>query len=277
MKMQRIAGALGAQVTDLDLCAAGPNSALQEQLREALYEHQVLVFPHQNIEAPELERFARGFGELLDHPAYPKVGDTQVQVLASSPEAPSKIEVWHSDMTFSRTPPSVTVLHGKVIPEFGGDTLFSSAAAAYDALSSAMQLFLADLTAINDFAHGFQESLAEPSGVERLTPAIAANPPIAHPVVRVHKGSGRRALYVNPLFTTCISELAGDESDNLLDFLFAHIVKDEFRLRVQWQPDTVVIWDNAVTQHKPVNDFFPQHRKLHRLTVVGDEPIGVQQ
>lgn len=277
MIVRRLAGALGAQITGVDLADAGPGTALQEQLVANLFEHQVLVLPQQSIAPSQLETFARGFGELLDHPAYPKVDSTQVQILESTPQAPSKIEVWHSDMSFSATPPSATVLHGQVIPEYGGDTLFSSAAAAYDALSPAMQLFLADLQAVHDFAHGFQESLAEAGGAQRLAPAIAANPPVAHPVVRVHSGSGRHALYVNRLFTTYISELATDESDNLLGFLCEHVVKDEFRLRVQWQPDMVVIWDNAVTQHKPVNDFFPQPRKLHRLTVVGEQPAGVQQ
>jgi len=274
MKCRRLAGALGAEVSGIDLATAGANTALHDEVCELLFEHQVLVFPAQPIEATAFEAFARGFGELLDHPAYPKVEKTEVQILESTAETPSKIEAWHSDMTFSRTPPAFTVLQGKVIPSYGGDTLFSSAAAAFDALSSSMQGLVSQLSATHDFAHGFQESLAEPGGRERLAGAIAQNPPVTHPLVRKHRVSGRRALYVNPLFTTRIPELAADESASLLAFLFRHTVRDEFCYRVSWQPDTVVIWDNAVTQHKPVNDFFPQHRKLHRLTVIGDVPVG---
>ena len=273
MKCTRVAGALGAFVQDLDLADAGANTALHDEIQAALHDWQVLFFPRQSISAEALEAFARGFGELEDHPAYPKVNNTAVQVLASTPEAPSKIELWHSDMTFSQTPPLLTIVHGKTIPPYGGDTLWSSAAAAYDALSPAMQAFLSELTAEHDFAHGFRESLAEPGGRERLQSALDANPPVIHPLVRTHPGSGRRAIYVNPLFTTRIVELQAEESAALLDLLHGLCVADELTVRLDWQEDMVVVWDNAVTLHKPVNDFFPQHRKLHRLTVRGPAPV----
>jgi taurine dioxygenase len=180
--------------------------------------------------------------------------------------------MWHSDMTFGDKPPMATVLHGKVIPEFGGDTLFASMYAAYDALSEPMRQLLGDLVAVHDFRHGFAESLAEPGGAERLADAIAANPPVEHPLVRTHPESGRKALYVNPLFTTRIRGLAPAESSALLEFLYGHMVTEEFTVRLNWQPETIAIWDNRCTQHKPVNDFFPQHRRLHRVTVAGDRP-----
>lgn len=273
MKCARAAGALGAFVQDLDLSDAGANTALHDEIQAALHEWQVLFFPRQSITAQALEAFARGFGELEDHPAYPKVSDTAVQVLESTPSKPSKIELWHSDMTFSETPPLLTIVHGKIIPPYGGDTLWSSVAAAFDALSPAMQAFLSELTAEHDFAHGFRESLAEPGGRERLQPALDANPPVIHPLVRTHPGSGRRAIYVNPLFTTRIVELQSDESAALLKMLFGLCVADELTVRLNWQEDMVAVWDNAVTLHKPVNDFFPQHRKLHRLTVRGPVPV----
>ena len=273
---QRLAPALGAQVHGVDLAAVGSNRALHEELRQALVEHQVLVFPHQPIAPAELEAFARSFGTLLDHPAYPKVQGTQVQILESTEVAPSKIEAWHSDMTFRAEPPSLTVLQGKAIPEFGGDTLFASTAAAFDALSPTMQSFLTGIDAVHEFARGFQESLAEAGGQERLADAVAANPPVAHPIVRKHPVNGRRGLFVNPLFTTRIKNLMEEESDFLLNYLFEHIVKDEFRLRVSWREETVVVWDNRLLLHKPMNDFFPQFRQLHRLTVAGDAPLGAQ-
>ena len=273
MKCHRAAGALGAVVSDIDLTQAPANSALHDAVQDALHSYQVLFFPRQNIAPAALEAFARGFGELEDHPAYPKVDGTAVQILESTPDKPSKIELWHSDMTFSATPPSLTIVHGKVIPPYGGDTLWSSAAAAFDALSKPMQDFLSGLTAEHSFAHGFKESLAEPGGQERLQPAIDANPPVVHPLIRTHPGSGRRAIYVNPLFTTRVVELQADESAALLDMLYNLCVADELTVRLDWQPDTVAVWDNAVTLHKPVNDFFPQHRMLHRLTVKGAVPV----
>ena len=273
MKCRKASGALGAFVANIDLAEAYANTALHGEIEQALYEHQVLFFPDQEISAAQLEAFARGFGELEDHPAYPKAENTAVQILESTPEKPSKIELWHSDMTFSATPPSLTVVHGKTIPPVGGDTLWSSAAAAYDALSTPMQDMLSELTAEHDFAHGFRESLAEPGGRERLQPALDANPPVTHPLIRTHPASGRRAIYVNPLFTTKIVELQADESDALLELLHSLCAADELTVRLNWEPNTVAVWDNAVTLHKPVNDFFPQHRKLHRLTVQGTVPV----
>jgi len=272
MKCRKASGALGAFIENVDLAEAGANTVLHGEIAAALHEHQVLFFPRQSITPQALEAFARGFGELEDHPAYPKVGDTAVQMLESTKDKPSKIELWHSDMTFSATPPALTIVHGKIIPEVGGNTLWSSAAAAFDGLSVPMQTLLLDLTAEHDFANGFKESLAEPGGRERLQGALDANPPVVHPLVRTHPESGRRALYVNPLFTTRIVELQADESDALLELLYKVSIADELTVRLQWQQDTVAIWDNAVTLHKPVNDFFPQHRLLHRLTVRGTAP-----
>ena len=236
-------------------------------------EHQVLFFRGQHIEPLDFQAFARRFGPVLGHPAYPLVPGTEdVQVLESTPEAPSKIEEWHSDMTFSATPPTYTLLHGQIIPEFGGDTLWASAAAAYDALSKPMQGLLDGLQAVHDFRHGFRESLAEPGGEERLAGAVAANPPVSHPLIRTHPESGVRAIYVNPLFTTHIEGLTASESRDILNFLYRHTVTPEFTVRLSWEPHTAVIWDNRSVQHKPVNDFFPQHRKLHRVTITGDRP-----
>jgi len=273
MKFRKAGGALGAFVEQVDLGEASANTALHAEIVRALHEHQVLFFPRQSISPAQLEAFARGFGELEDHPAYPKVGDTAVQMLESTKDKPSKIELWHSDMTFSATPPALTIVHGKIIPDVGGNTLWSSAAAAFDALSVPMQTLLLSLTAEHDFANGFKESLAEPGGRERLQGTLDANPPVVHPLVRTHPVSGRRAIYVNPLFTTRIVELQSDESDALLELLYNLSVADELTVRLQWEQDTVAIWDNAVTLHKPINDFFPQHRLLHRLTVQGSVPV----
>jgi taurine dioxygenase len=238
-----------------------------------LLEHQVLFFRDQPISPLEQRAFAARFGEIEGHPAYPVVpGTRDVQILESTAEKPSKIEAWHSDMTFRPQPPKYTMLHGKVIPPYGGDTLFASMTAAYEALSAPYRHLLDGLTATHDFAFGFKESLAEPGGHERLAGAIAANPPVTHPVIRTHAETGRKVLFVNSLFTTRINELTPAESRNLLDFLFAHLVTPEFTVRLGWAPETLVIWDNRATQHKPVNDFLPHHRKHHRITVVGDHP-----
>jgi len=273
VSITRAGGALGAYVNDVNLADIVSSPALFEEIRRLAVEYEVLFFRDQHAEPSVFQAFAETFGEVLDHLAYSTIdGAPHVQILESTPEEPSKIEMWHSDMTFSATPPSFTILHGKIIPEYGGDTLWASATAAYDALSPQLQEFLQGLTAVHDFRHGFQESLAEPGGPERLANAIAANPPVEHPVVRTHPETGKQALYVNGLFTTRIKQLSPHESRSVLAFLYQHIVTEEFTVRLNWQPDTVAIWDNRSTQHKPVNDYFPQARRLHRVTIKGDQP-----
>ena len=271
MHIRRTGGALGAEISDIRLTAVSAEE--RAALAVALAEYGVLFLRNQYLSPADFQAFAAGFGEVMSHPAYGEVADAPgVQILESTPEVPSKIEMWHSDMTFRRDPPLATALMADVIPEYGGDTLWTSSRAAWQALSPAMRDFLAPLGAIHDFRHGFRESLAEPGGEERLADAVRSNPPVVHPIARRLDGDDDGALFVNSLFTTRICDLAAAESKDLLEFLHRHLTTEEFTTRLRWEPGTVVIWDNRSTQHKPVNDYFPQHRRLHRVTVCGDVP-----
>lgn len=275
MRVDKAAGALGAYVKDVSLADAAASNDLFGAIREALLEHQVLFFRDQDISPVDYQAFARRFGQVEGHPAYETVPEApDVQILESTEAAPSKIEAWHTDMTFRTAPPAITLLHGQIIPPYGGDTLWASISAAYEGLSEPIRRLLDDLEAVHDFRHGFQESLAEPGGAERLAPAIAENPPVTHPLIVTHPETGKRVIYVNALFTTHIVGLNRDESRMLLEFLYRHVVTEEYTVRLSWEPKTVAIWDNRATQHKPVNDFFPQHRKMHRVTIAGDRPVG---
>ena len=275
--VRRVGGALGAEVLGVDLDVLVTSADALAEIKALALEWQVLFLPDQAVPAATFAALAAAFGADLPHPAYPRVeGVPSVQVLESTELRPSKIERWHSDMTFSRVPPDWTLLHGQIIPAYGGDTLWSSAVAAYDALSEPLRRLLDPLNAVHDFSHGFRESLAEVGGRDRLAGAIAENPPVSHPIVRLHPETGRRALYVNPLFTTHIEGVSRPESEALLAFLFQHQVTEEFTVRLRWAPGTLAIWDNRSTLHKPVNDYFPQHRRLHRVTIAGEiEPRGV--
>ena len=273
MQVEPAAVALGAYVSGVSVADVGNNPALQQELRELVVAHQVVFLRDQAVNPAQFQEFALSFGPSLQHGAYQAVeGAPEVHVLESTADKPSKIELWHSDMTFAPQPPSFTVLHGQIIPDVGGDTMWASAAAAWDNLSASFQELFAPLTALHDFRFGFRESLAEPGGLERLAPMIAANPPVEHPVVRTHPENGRKALYVNPLFTKHLQGVTRHESEHLLAFLYEHIVREEHTVRLRWEPNTIAIWDNRSTQHKPINDFFPAHRKLHRLTIAGDTP-----
>ena len=272
LEIKPMAGALGAEIHGLDL-SQDLSSQNIRRVRELLNEYEVIFFRDQDISPARQRDLALCFGPLQTHPAYETVaGFPEVTILESTAEKPTKIERWHSDMTFRQHPPMGTVLRSVIIPPKGGDTLWASMTAAYNNLSAPMQAFLEGLTAIHDFAHGFRESLAEPGGAERLAEAVAANPPVRHPVIRTHPETGKKVIFVNSLFTTHIEGLRREESDAVLQFLFQHVTTPEYTCRFKWQPHSIAIWDNRSTQHKPINDYFPAHRRLQRITIDGDKP-----
>ena len=267
MEVKSVSGAIGGVVSNIDLTQSLTSADLRS-LRQALLDYQVLFFREQPMMPAHHMALATAFGKPQLHEAYPHVsGFPALTVLDNDRENPSKIEAWHTDMTFRACPPLGSILHGIKIPERGGDTLFASLSAAYESLSSPMQSFLSELTAIHDFRFGFKESLAEPGGEERLSQMVADNPPVEHPVVVKHPESGVKGLYVNALFTQRIKGLAARESQELLAFLYEHIVLPEHTCRFSWEPHSVAFWDNRITQHKPVNDYWPAHRKMQRITV----------
>ncbi len=272
LDIKPVAGALGAEIHGMDLSQelSKENSL---RIRKLLNEYEVIFFRDQDISSARQKALALSFGPLQTHPAYSTVeGFEEITILESTPEKPTMIEAWHTDMTFREHPPMGTVLKAVTIPPRGGDTLWSSMTAAYNGLSFHMQRFLEDLTAVHDFSYGFKESLAEPGGKERLADAVAANPPVRHPVIRTHPETGKKVIFVNSLFTTHIEDLRPAESDAILQLLYRHVTTPEYTCRFQWQPHSIAIWDNRSTQHKPINDYFPAHRRLERITIDGDRP-----
>ena len=270
--VQHLSGSLGAEISGIDLTQP-LNNSIYADIRRLLVEHEVIFFRDQDISLSQHKALAESFGPLQTHPAYGTIeGFPEITILESTPEKPTMIECWHSDMTFKKHPPMGTILRSRIIPPKGGDTLWSSMTAAYDGLSSGMQNFLSSLTAVHDFAFGFKESLAEAGGRERLAQAVADNPPVEHPVICTHPESGKKVIFVNELFTTHIVGMTAKESRALLGFLYEHIVTPEFTCRFSWQPNSIALWDNRSTQHKPINDYFPAHRKLERTTIDGDKP-----
>ena len=231
------------------------------------------LFRNQNISHQNHLDFARHWGDVQTHPAYPTVaGFPEITVLENDPDNEPKIEQWHTDITFRPEPPLGSILRAVVVPPTGGNTEFYMIA-AYEALPAGLQQELAGLEAEHSFEFGFKESLAEPGGRERLAQAVIDNPPVRHPMVRTHPVSGRQSLFVNSLFTTHIVGMAAEESRQLLDELFNHMEKPEFRVSFQWQPNSIAFWDNRCTQHRPINDYWPAHRRMERITIKGDRPF----
>ena len=271
-ELKLLSGALGAELYGVNLAKDLSNDVLKE-MRRLLVEHEVIFFRDQDISHEQHKQIAHFFGPLQTHPAYGTVPDfPEITILESTAEKPTKIEKWHTDMTFREHPPMGSILRSKICPPSGGDTLWSSMTSAFEALSQPMKDFLDNLNAEHDFSHGFKESLAEPGGRERLKDAIKDNPPVIHPVIQTHPESGKKVIFVNTLFTTKIIELSADESNSILNFLYDYIKTPEFTCRFSWEPNSIAFWDNRSTQHKPVNDYFPSHRMLERITIDGNKP-----
>ena len=275
LKISRLTAALGAIVEGISLSNELPQSSI-DRLSELLVEHQLLLFRAQAITPEQQVRFASRFGELHVHPIYPVLPELpEILVLDTHADFLPDNDNWHTDVTFSQTPPLAGILAAKQLPSVGGDTLWSSNLAAYEALSEPMKQLLSGLTAEHSVVKSFPAARwgTDPASKERFERAVAKHPPVTHPVVRTHPVSGRKALFINEGFTTHIKELSPRESDALLAFLFAHASQPQFTLRWHWSVNDVAFWDNRITQHFAVADYLPERRVMHRATVVGDQPF----
>ena len=275
IEIRPIGAFLGAQVTGLDLTQALA-LATAAAIAQAHAEHGVLVFPDQTISSDDLRRFGRLFGELTVHPFSTNAAEAPELIVYDNKEGnpPPPTDIWHTDETFREEPPMGTMLCSKVIPAIGGDTAFCNMAAAYESLSDKMQHYISGLEAVHDFKP-FKTLFADTEeGWRRLRRFEEIYRPVAHPVVRVHPVTGRRAVFVNPQFTLFIKGMEERESQSLLDQLFRLTNSLEHQYRHRWAPNMVVFWDNRFTQHAAVHDYYPQRRLMERVTIKGDRPRG---
>jgi taurine dioxygenase len=239
------------------------------ELGRALAEHCVLFFRDQSMTPEQHKSLGRRFGELHLHPAWPRLVDGHPEIMEIYADENSKRvagEEWHSDVSCDPEPPLGTILHMLEVPPVGGDTLFASMYAAWEALSAPMRRMLEGMTALHDGEYvyrGRYEGAVEEGKVY---------PRSEHPVVRTHPVSGRNALFVNRTFTTRIVQLAKHESDALLEMLFQHLERPEFQCRFQWRPGSVAFWDNRCAQHHAMWDYYPHRRRGLRVTIKGDAP-----
>lgn len=265
---------IGAEIDGVDL--GGPiDDDLHGEIRRALLEWKVLFFRDQDITRAQQRAFAERWGDLERHPFYafvnPGQTDVDVVTLAKDATAPGVENEWHADITWHATPSFGAVLRAVEVPEVGGDTLWADAGAAYDGLGEAVRERIGHLTAVHDWRFSFGLAMP-PEAVEELSPQF---PAVEHPVVRVHPETGRRTLFVNPVFTQHIVGLDEDESEAMLTRLFRQITRAEYQCRFRWTPGAVAFWDNRATQHYASSDYFPQRRVMDRISIVGDRPVGV--
>ncbi|MCG8407851.1 MAG: TauD/TfdA family dioxygenase [Phycisphaerales bacterium] len=275
IEIRRVAGALGAEITGIDLSQNLSNEVFSD-VHQAFLDHQVIFFRDQKVTPEQQKVFGRRFGSLNVHP-YVKGMDDHPEVMEIIKEPEDKINFgggWHSDMSFQEKPALGSVLYGLEVPEFGGDTLFASQYAAYDALSDAMKDLLDGLYAVHTAEREYSAQGNSAQKRESMAIEQAGNdvPAYEHPVVRTHPETGRKALYVNGAFTMRFKGMSKRESRPLLEFLIDHCAQEQFTCRFRWQNGSIAFWDNRCVQHFALNDYHGQRRHMRRVTINGDKP-----
>ncbi len=253
LDVRPVSGSCGAEVHGVDLATL--DDAGWDAMYAAWLDHLVLFFPDQSLDADTHVAFGRRFGTPEIHPYIPKRDDDHPEIVVIDTDS-GGVEFWHTDVTFSPTPPMASILQMMVNPARGGDTIFTNQYRAYDTLSAPLQDLLEGLSATHTasaFGHPEQQA--------------------THPVVRTHPDTGRKSLFVNRTFTSHLVELRRTESDALLEYLYTWSEQPAFQCRYRWEEGTVGIWDNRCTQHYAVPDY-EGRRRIERVTVIGDAPTG---
>jgi taurine dioxygenase len=276
MQIQPLTGALGAEIRGVSLTSL--DEAGWREVHRAFLQYAVLVFRDQALEPADLMRVGERFGPPCHYPfvtgieGFPYI----FEVVKAEAETTNFGGNWHSDTTYLREPPLGTLLYALETPALGGDTLFSSTRAAYDALSDGLREILAGLVGVNSaalkYGGGRSKMHSKIGGMKVHHTDSAEQYEAEHPVVRTHPDTGRKALYCSRSHTIRFKDMTEAESRPLIDFLQEHQTRPEFTCRVQWAPGTLTVWDNRCTQHFAVNDYHGQRRRMRRLTVGPQTP-----
>jgi taurine dioxygenase len=274
---------LGAEVVGVRLLDA--SDAEMAWVQEAFATYAVLAFPDQGLTPDEQLAVTAKFGPVLRVP--------YVQGMASHPDVIAVLKEadeqristfggsWHTDFSFLPEPPDATLLQSVELPSVGGDTIWANQYRAYEMLSPGLRRMLDGLRAVHT---GWPHGTRGPGPDVRVSRSIkmtrndaSADREVLHPVVRRHPVTGRSALFVNPVYTQRFEDMTVEESKPLLDFLNAHATRPEFQMRLRWRPGMMLMWDNRSTLHLAINDYDGHRRLLHRTTVAGSRPIGVNE
>ena len=274
ISVRPLCGALGAEIGGVDLSQPLDEATVAE-IRRAFLDHSVIAFRGQDLPPDRQIAFTEIFGPVEQHPLYrsnPIDGYPEILVLEhkAGQFINGKNDIWHSDITFSETPPLGSLLHCRACWEGFADTMFANQHLAYERLSAPMKRFLDGLTAVHSAELLQRMNNAHP--YNKRIESIAD--PVVHPVVRTHPETGRKSLYINAAFTIGIRELENEESANLLAFLYDHAVQPAFVYRHRWRVGDVVMFDNRCLMHYVVPDHpHDMHRRMHRTTAGGDRPF----
>jgi taurine dioxygenase len=270
LTVRRTSTAVGAEISGVDLRTL--SDAQFATIRQTFLDSGVIFFRDQSLSPEDHIAFAKRWGEInINRFFTPVEGYPQIAEVLKEPHQEMNIGGdWHTDHSYDLEPAMGSILYAHEVPPTGGDTLFASMGAAFDALSPGFQQMLSGLKALHSSRHVFgSQGLAAQANGERIKNADKATQDVEHPVIITHPDSGRKCLYVNPGFTRNIVGWSQDESDALLDFLYKHASQPRFATRFSWQPGSIAMWDNRATWHNAINDYPGQRRYMHRITVAG--------
>ena len=271
MDVRPLTTALGAEIVDVDI----RTDADFDAIKQAFIEHGVIILRDQNITPDEHLVFAERFGPINVNRFFkPLESHPAIATLLKEPDQKAAVgEQWHTDHSYDTVPALGSVLHAIELPPFGGDTLFVSMAAAYEALTPSFRSLLDGLYAIHSSRHAFGATTKQDEAAKtgRLGNQDLATQDSRHPIVITHPLSGRKGLYVNPGFTLHIEGMSESESAAILGFLYEHCQTPEFQCRIRWNEGDVTMWDNRATWHKALNDYHGHRRYMHRVTIEGCE------
>ncbi len=272
-----ISGALGAEISGVDLSSDLDDRDVGE-IRSAFLQCHVLCFRGQNLTPARQVEFARRFGEPDIYPFIKGLPDMPevIEILKTENDAENFGGSWHSDTAYLDKPALGSMLYALETPTAGGDTMFANMHLAYEALSDGMKGLLDTLVGINNSALGYRGGRAKGmKALDGMAGKYIEDSEISiaeHPVVRTHPETGRKGLYVSRGHTERFKGMTEAESRPLIEFLSSHAVRPEFTCRINWQPGSLVFWDNRCTQHFAINDYNGRRRRMHRVTLIGDRP-----
>jgi len=271
--IRRIGGRIGAEITGVDL-SGGLADDILDGIKTALLQHKALVFRGQHLDDDGQLRFAARFGPLTTaHPTVPGIPD-QPRILPVDSER-GAANVWHTDVTFVQSPPKASTLRGVVIPPYGGNTLIANTATAYRDLPKPLRDLADTLWAVHTNDYDYADPRYDDEKHQQYREVfVSTKYRTAHPVVRVHPETGERNLFIGG-FAQTIEGLGTTESKDVLRLLQAYVTRPENVLRVRWNPGDVVLFDNRITQHYAPADYDDLPRRLNRVTVAGDVPVGI--
>ena len=275
MQVEPLTGVLGAEISGVDV--RDPSDREVADIRAALLEHEVVFFRETGLDDAGHLGFAGRFGQPSVFPLSRVMGETEptFQAIRDDDTSPPSTDYWHTDVTWTAEPPTAAFLRATVVSDRGGDTMWGSTTAAFDALSPRMQDFLSGLRVRHDntsFIAGMERKLGAEAARPIAEKLRAAYPPVEHPLIRTHPETGRRSILFGGHFMREIVGLPRPESDAILAFLSRHIDQPRFHVRWRWDPGDLAVWDERSTVHRGLSDHYPREREVRRCVIDGERP-----